>query len=324
MRNDKIIPGVVLILIGAMFLLSNYGYINFHLMNLIYLVPVLIVIAGINLIFGHNKTSPWAIGTKLLVVVAGFCLIIYGNFAKNHDIWNNGYSYTFDNNDDDNDTTGARIVKVSGNSVFNEPFTAETKVARLNISGGGTVYNLNDTTAQLFYASTQQFRGRYEFKKKLEDSVYTLDFKMRSHHGVHMGWDNKSEKTNSATFKLNPNPEWEIKVEAGAAKVDFDLTKFKIKSLKLDGGAATFNVKLGQPLAVTNVEVNAGMAEAIINIPATAACRITSDTGLASTHYEGFTQTKDHKYETPGFDAATNKIYIKMSGAMADFKVKRY
>jgi Ca2+/Na+ antiporter len=324
MRNDKIIPGVVLIMIGAMFLLSNYGYISFHLMNLIYLLPVLIVIAGINLIFGHNRTSPWAVATKLAVVVAGFLLVIYGNFAKTHNVWDNDYSYTFDNDDDnDNDTTGVNIVKVSGNSVFNEPFTTDTKVARLNISGGGTVYNLSDTTTQLFNASTKEFHGRYEFKKTKEDSVYTLDFKMKSHHGVHMGW-NKSDKTNSATFKLNPTPEWEINVKTGAAKLDFDLTKFKIRSLKLDGGAATFSVRLGQPLTITNVIVNAGMAETTINIPVTAACRITSDTGLASTHYEGFTETKDHKYETPGFDAATNKIYIKMSGGMADFKVKRY
>ncbi|MCC8424235.1 hypothetical protein [Mucilaginibacter sp. UR6-11] len=320
MRNDKIVPGVVLIMIGAIILLHNYGYAMFHIMNLIYLLPILIVIAGINLIFGHNRQSPLAVAIKLLVIGGGFCLILFGSFARHHNIWNNDYNYTFD--DDDNDT-GKNIVKVSGNSVFTEPFTPDIKVARLNISGGGTIYDLGDTTAELFNAHTNEFHGRYEFKKTKEDSVYVLDFKMKSQHHVHIGW-NKSEKTNSATFKLNPNPEWEINVETGAAKLNFDLTKFKIRSLKLKGGAASFDVKLGQPLAVTNIEVSTGMAEATINIPLTAACRITSDTGLASTHYEGFTETSDHKYETPGFATAKNKIYIKMSGGMADFKVRRY
>jgi hypothetical protein len=323
MRNDRIVPGAVLIMIGAIILLHNYGYATFHIMNLIYLLPILIVVAGINLIFGHNKQTPLAVAIKLLVIAGGFCLILFGTFAKNHNIWNNNYNYTFDGDDDDDADSGKNIVKVSGNSAFNEAYTADTKIARLNISGGGTIYNLNDTTAQLFTANTNEFHGRYEFKKTKEDSVYILDFKMKSQHHVHMGWD-KSDKTNSATFKLNPNPEWEINVETGASKLDFDLTPFKIKSLKLSGGAASFDVKLGQPLTVTNVEVSTGMAEVTINIPSNAACRITSDTGLASTNYDGFTQTKDHKYETPGFSTATNKMYIKMSGGMADFKVKRY
>ena len=68
MRNDRIVPGAVLIMIGAIILLHNYGYATFHIMNLIYLLPILIVVAGINLIFGHNKQTPLAVAIKLLVI----------------------------------------------------------------------------------------------------------------------------------------------------------------------------------------------------------------------------------------------------------------
>jgi hypothetical protein len=335
MKNDKIIPGVVLILIGAVILLHNYDYLNFHWSNFIYLWPIFIVIGGINLIFAHNK-SGWATALKLGVIVLGFGLIIFGNFGKHHGFWNNyTYNYSDDNDhddDDDDNNNGAGVTKVEGNSEFNEPFTADTKLARLTISGGGTIYKLDDTTNQLFQASTREFKGKYVFSHSKTDSVADLGFNMKGNRGFNFDFDDDNDKdgkdhnskTNSAIFKLNITPEWEISVKTGATKLDFDLSKFKIRSLKLSGGAAAFDVKMGQPLATTNVEVSTGMSAVVINIPATAACRVVSSTGLSSTNFDGLNKTGDNTYETPGFSSAKNKMFIKMSGGMADFKVKRY
>src|ERR1700761_1759787 len=291
MRNDRIMPGLILVLIGATVLLSNYGYIHFHWANFIYLWPIFIVIGGINLIFAHNR-SAWATALKLLVVIGGFCLLIFGNFGSHYNFWPR-YTYHYNNDkddddDDDNSSGNKGIVKVEGNSVFNQAYTADTKIARLNISGGGTVYKLSDTTNQLFNANTHEFTGRYIFSHDKQDSVFVLNFNMKHDHG-HMDW-NDDERSNLATFKLNPNPEWEINVETGATKLDFDLTKFKLRKLKLSGGAASFTVKVGQPLAETNVDVSTGVSEVTIFIPQNAACRIETDSGLSSTSFDGFTK----------------------------------
>lgn len=328
MRNDRIIPGLILVLIGGMFLLHNYGYVHFNWMNFLYLWPIFIVIGGVNLIFAHNR-SAWATIIKVAVVLAGFGLLAFGNFGNRLHFWPNSY-YTFHNNDDnddsdDEDSTGTSksgIVKVEGNSFFNEPYTAGIRVAQLNISGGGTTYNLSDTTNQLFSANTKEFMGKYEFSHHNDDSTYVLDFNMKKNNGHRFSWGNS--KSNEATFKLNPKPEWEINVEAGATELDFDLTKFKIRKLKMEGGAASFNVKLGQPLAETNVEVSTGMANVNISIPKNAACRITTDSGLSSHQFDGFTKKDDDSYETPGYDGAKNKIVISIDGGISDFKVRRY
>jgi len=330
MKNDKIIPGLVLIMIGAVILLHNYGLIAFHWGNFFYLWPVFIVIGGINLIFAHNKSN-WATVLKLGVIVGGFCLIIFGNFDRHHKFWNN-YNYNFNDNNDDNDNDdddkdSVSITKVEGNSQFNTPFTTGTKVAHLSISGGGTTYTLSDTTNQLFSANTHEFKGKYEFTHNQKDSVADLNFSMKGRHGINFDFDDDdkdSSKTNAAVFKLNTTPEWDINIKTGATKLDFDLTKFKIRTLTLSGGAADFDVKLGQPLATTNVDVETGMSAVLIRIPATAACHIKSSTGLSSTNFDGFIKQDDGTYETAGFSNAKNKIYIKMSGGMADFKVKRY
>jgi hypothetical protein len=331
MKNDKIIPGVVLILIGAAILLHNYGYLHFHWHNLIFLFPLMIVLWGINLIFSDRK-SPWVIGLKLAIVAVGFGLMMFGNVGGRHSFWKNDAVYFDgdDSDDDDDKDSNGKITKIEGNSEFNAPYVATAKVARLNISGGGTTYRLSDTTSQLFTANTRSFKGRYVFNHSQKDSVYVLDFNMKGRHGINLDFgdddDDKkdSSRTNSATFKLNTAPEWEIDVKTGATKLDFDLGKFKVRSLKLSGGAAAFDVKLGQPLATTNVTVSTGMSAVVISIPANAACRVVSSTGLSSTDFEGIHKKADGVYETPGYNTAPTKFNIKMSGGMADFKVKRY
>src|SRR5260221_12509241 len=187
MRNDKLIPGLVLVFIGAAFLLNNFGYIHFHWYNIFHLWPIFLVIAGVNLVFAHNK-SPWATILKIAVVVFGLGLLVFCDFGDRCNFWPGRHMYynnDVDNNDnnDDSDSTDSSNVKSVGNGKFVEPYKADIKIARLNISGGGTSYTLNDTTNQLFSANTKDTYGRYDFSHSQDDSVYVLDFKMRDHHG---------------------------------------------------------------------------------------------------------------------------------------------
>lgn len=327
MRNDRIVPGVILILLGGLFILHNFGWLHVHWENFGYLWPVFIIIGGVNLLLAHNR-APWATALRIGVVVAGFALIAFGNFGNRYHLWP-GRNITFghwnndDNSDDDDDTTSSReIVKVEGNSSFNQPYTNDARAVQLNVSGGATTYTLNDTTNQLFSANTKEFMGRYEFAHRKEgDSLYVLDFKMKENHGFNM---RKNQKSNEAILKLNPNPVWDVNVGAGAAETNFDLSRFKVRKVRLKGGAATFNLKMGEPLASTKINVETGMADVTIRIPKNAACRITKDTGLSSSNFEGFTKQGDDSYETPGYAAAKNKMQISIDAGLSSFKVTRY
>ncbi|MFD2147959.1 hypothetical protein [Mucilaginibacter antarcticus] len=284
---------------------------------------------GVNLIFGDKKSSPAAVGIKIAIVIVGFALVLFGDFAKRHKFWNGDqYGFNMDMNDDNDDDNNDNhnVTKVEGNSEYLAPYTDSIKIARLNISGGGAVYTLSDTTNELFSATTREFKGKYVYSHSRQDSVSELNFKMQGHSNLkfNFGSKNHNARNNEAIFKLNTKPEWEINIKAGAAKLDFDLSKFKVRSLNVAGGAADFEVKLGQPLANTNVNVETGMSSTTIRIPNGAACHIKSSTGLSSTSFDGFDKKEDGNYETPGFAGATNKLHIKISGGMADFKVERY
>ena len=332
MKNDKLIPGVILVLIGAAILLANYGLLHFHWWNIFRLWPIFLVIAGINLLFAHNKT-PLASALKIGVVVIGFGLVLFGNFGHRVSFWpghHSGWSSSDNDNDDNNsddddndsddDNNSKSNVKTAVNGVFNEPYTSKIKLARLNISGGATSYKLSDTTNQLFSAATHDNTNKYTFSNsKDEDSVYVVDFKMKNQNGFNFDSDK-----NKADMRLNINPVWDIDVETGASSIEFDLSKFKIRDLKLHGGAASFNVKMGMPLANTNVDISTGVSAVEVNIPKDAACSIETDSGLSGNDFPGFNDNGDNKHETPGFAAAKNKMYIHIKGGLSDFTVSRY
>lgn len=330
MKNDKIIPGIILVLIGAGILLANFGYLHFMFFdNIFRLWPIFLVIAGVNLVLASHKEL-WAKGVKLGVLIVGLGLLLFGDFGerfsfwphRNWHSWHRNYSNNSNDNDDndnsgDNDDNGD---STPGKNVFNQPFAAGIRMARLNISGGATSYYLSDTTNQLFNANTNDNRDRYVFSSSVSDSVSVVDFKMKNHNGFNFN----SDDDNRVNMKLNPNPVWMVNIDAGAAKVDFDFSKFKIKSLDVRGGAAAFDIRLGQPLAATNVEVNTGVSAVDIKIPENAACSIESNSGLSGNDFEGFTKTHDNVYETANFATAKNKLYIHINGGLSGFNVSRY
>lgn len=321
MRHDKLVPGAILITLGLIFLLQSFNLLHIHWGNILYLWPIFLLIGGINLIFANNRTV-WASTLKIGVVILGLGILLFGNFDNSRNGWWPHYVYHYNSdNDDDDDNDGDKkgIVRVEGNSTFNLDYNDSIHIGKLNINGGAASYEIRDTTNQMFQAFTKDHGGLFSFKSSVKDTVAVLNFNMKDGKHIMFG----KNKGNKATIKLNTKPIWDIDVNIGAAGADFDLTKFKIRNLNLNAGAAGFNAKLGEPLKDTRIDINTGAAGVDISIPKDAACKIISS-GLSSDDFEGFTKVGDDHYETPGYASAKNKFYIKLDGAFVGFKVRRY
>jgi len=322
MKNDRLYTGIVLLLIGVAFLLSNFGYIDFHWGNLLRMWPVFLVIAGINLLLS-NKREAWATAVRILVLVAGLGFVLLGNPGSRHQ--NSGpfgFHYNFrDHDSNDHDTEGPEAEANATKANYREPYTPAVEAVRLNISGGATSYTLTDTTTQLFMADAREYSNRYTLTRSTDDLGEVLNFDMGKHRN-NGRWMN--DQANSAVIKLNAAPHWDINVRSGAAKLDFDLTLFKISNLTLNGGAASYKVKLAANLPETQVSVSAGVSEIEIYVPKDAACDIVTSSGLSSNNFDDFDKISDKHYSTPNFSSAEKKIYIRLKGGLADFNVKRY
>ncbi len=324
MRSDRLIPGLVLVSIGVIFLLNNYGLIDFHWGNLFRLWPVFLVVGGVNLLLSNTRAF-WATAVKVVVLAAGIALVLFASTGDRHrsSLPFLTYHYDDNDNDDDNDQDGDITVndRKAQSDVYQQLYYPDIKRAKLNIEGGATTYILDSTTDSLFKATTHETFSKYDLTWDRQDSLTTLNFSMRNHNR-NFKWN--SDYDNEARISLNPIPVWDINLKSGAAETKFDLTPFKIRSLNISGGATSTKVKLASNLSVTEVSVATGASEVEISVPKNAACDIKVSSGLSSNDFDSFTKVSSDHYTTPGFDQAANKIYIHLKGGVSDFNVKRY
>lgn len=319
MKLDRIIWGVLLLFVGGVLLLDNFNVIEFYWRNVWGFWPVFLIIVGINILFNKNNSQTGNIISIAILVVTLSFLFIKGQERPNHRLWWDKSDFHIDTDDDqvDNEHEHNKLN-------FAEPFLVgdAEKKAILNLRGGANTYELKGETDSLFAADVSESRKgmKYVLNKVATDSLNSITFKMSGKSkGFSFGNDRSAVK-----FYMNVTPQWDLNVFMGAGKVDFDLAKYKVRTFSFEGGAADIDVKFGDLLPITDINMEVGMADITIEIPRGSGCRIKTKTGLSSKDFDGFNKLENGTYETPNYRSSTNKIFINLDGGLSDFKVKRY
>jgi hypothetical protein len=317
MKLNRVMWGVVLLFVGAVLLLENFDIINFYWRNVWSFWPVFLIIAGVNILFNRNKSETGnMISLGVLVVMLGFMFYRGQQPPLNKNWIGERFSKDLDlelDSAEEGDTENLR---------FTEPFIAadSAKKTVLNISGGGTSFNLEGETDQLITADVERKYGNFILQKESSDSVNTVTFKMKDKKG---NWS-LGNGGNDVDLKLNKKPEWTVNMNMGAGEVNLDLADYKLRSFRFDGGAASVDLKVGTLLPITDVVVKTGVASVEIAIPESSGCRIKTKTGLSAKDFPGFIKIDNGNYETSNYKTSTKKIFINLDGGLSNFEVNRY
>jgi len=308
MSYRKIFWGLLLVIIGVLFILKNTGVLFFSWHTIWHLWPVILILWGISII----PVKDWIklVLSLLTVVVTFFAIQQYG--PKDNHNWNFEWN---DNNDrDNNDESDSRTY----NNVMSEDFDSLTKYAELKLNIGVGNFKIKDTTGKLIEVKHDNDNANYSMTAKAEDSLTRIDLSLEK------GEFNNGNIRNNVEMKLNPNPIWDLDLNVGAASVDFDLSGFKTRNLKIQGGASEIDLKLGAILPLTDVKLEAGAASITVRVPESAGCEIISNTFMSSKDFKGFTKIGKQLYQTPNFATSTNKIKINLQAGIASVDVIRY
>lgn len=306
MSYRKIFWGLLLVIIGVLFILKNTGVLFFSWHTMWHLWPVILILWGISII----PVKDWiklvlSLATILITFIA---VQTYG--PKDDHNWN--FEWKDDNDrDDDNQVT-------TYNNVMSENFDSLTRYADLKLNIGVGNFRINDSTAKLIEVKHDNDKANYSMTAKAEDSITRIDLSLQK------GEFNGGNVKNNVNMKLNPNPIWDLDLNVGAAEVDFDLSGFKTRNLKIQGGASDIVLKLGAILPLTDVKLEAGAASITVKVPESAGCQIISNTFMASKDFKGFTKIGKQLYQTPNFETSKNKIKIDLQAGVASVEVQRY
>jgi hypothetical protein len=308
MSYRKIFWGLLLVMIGVLFILKNTGVLFFSWHTIWHLWPLILILWGISLI----PVKDWI---KLLlslvtIVVTFFAVQTYG--PKDNHKWN--FQWNDDKNRDNNDENNSTTY----NNVMSEDFDSLTKFAELKLNIGVGNFQIKDTTSLLIEVKHDNDNANYSMTAKAEDSLTVIELSLDK------GEFNDGNIKNNVALKLNPNPVWDLDLNVGAAEVDFDLSGFKTRNLKIQGGASDIDLKLGAALPMSDVKIEAGAASIIVRVPESAGCEIISNTFLASKDFKGFTKIGKQQYQTSNFATSTNKIKIDLQAGVARVDIVRY
>lgn len=329
--NRGLFWGIFFVTIGLLFLARNLGWLAIDWETVRNLWPVLLILAGINLILERRGNQAAIVTTVLLAIAAPVALFSFVN--RHHDRWENRWEDRWDrDNDNDNDEDMDVDIDIDSDedgdtktenvSKFTEAMTPDTPEAVLKFGGGAGRFTIDETTANLIEAEAKQTVGTYKMEVERDPTTRIPTIELKPNEGKTEIKEGKL--SNRIDIKLNDKPTWTMDLSLGAGEGDFDLSRYAVKNLKVQAGAADVEIKLGDKTDLTDVDIHAGVASLVVRVPEGVGCRVEKQGGLNVNQLDDFEEVSDRVMQTSGYAGAKKKINIVFEGGISRFKVERY
>ena len=312
MKVDRIIWGLLFLFVGGVILLDNFNIIEFYWRNVWRFWPVLLIVAGVNLLV-NRKNSPIGGYVTIAVTVISLAFLFWKGQQPAQSWWFGDRIYSKIENDDWEVDHKAKMV-------YSEAMPSVTpRAANLNFNGGGYKFSLEGETDSLLFAESRIKKNALSYTSIITDSVVTLEFS--TNNRKNNSWN--VDGSNQLKLYLNKNPEWNFDINFGAGELDMDLRDYRVKNFEFNGGATDVDIVFGNLVPLLNVVVKAGVSDIKIKVPFDSGCQIVTSTGMSMRNFRNFKKVEDGLYETEGYAAAKNKINIKIEGGLGNFEVQR-
>jgi hypothetical protein len=307
MKAKNIIWGLVLVLIGVLFILKNMGVIYFSWYGIWKLWPMVLVLIGIA-ILPVKDTLKVAL-TIIVLAIGVFFLVAYTGNMSWHDRWTFRHFKDFSVTPDKPRDIDQRIF---------EAYDTTITEASLTFDAAAGSFQIEDDSDDLFEFIREGNLGKYNYS--IKELGNKRDINIELHEGRIISGDLK----NRVEVKLNPNPVWEINVDVGAANIDLDLTPFKVSKLDIDGGASSIGIRIGDLYPESRIKINSGASSITIKVPEEFACEVNTNTVLSSKDLKGFNKISSGTYVTPDFSDKSMNLVIDVEAAVSSLHIDRY
>lgn len=349
-RSNGILWGGLLIVLGIFWLLRNMGFLNIDWHEISRFWPALLILAGIGLLASGGERGSIGRGISgiliALAVLAGITHRTERSLDRHRDNWNfrwgdgdeesqNEDEWDFGDrkrerdrgyHDDDstesvpNNEDSEQIDVKNGHYEYD--MENNLREATFNFEGGAGDFKLKGSTDKLFEADTRSTLGGFTSNMRNNRNANTavIDFKMENNH-VEL---KKGKMENEVEINLNEKPIWNIDLGIGAGKANFDLSDYKVKSLKVSTGVADLQLRLGDKVPLADVQIESGVASVTLEIPESVGYEVRIDGALNVKDMDDLVKVNDNLYRSADFDSAARKVAVRYDAGLSKVKIKRY
>ncbi|HEV8654213.1 MAG TPA: DUF5668 domain-containing protein [Candidatus Limnocylindria bacterium] len=288
---------LLLITIGLVFLLVNFGFIpGVTALSLLNLWPLLLILAGVDIAIGRRWPLA-ALGIDVAVIAFGLALLAtQPTFVSSPFFRIEGGS------------VGERDVSVARQSATSLSLDINGGAGRFRVSGGSTVLveaHSNNDDLRLRRADLD--RGG-------------LDADVRIDQGANR---RVGGTTADVDVRIASDVATELSVNGGAGDFVIDLSDVKVTSAELNVGAAQLTLILPKPTASVAIEVNAGASSIVIEVPEGVEARVTTDGALLTLRSSNTRVTLgNNTAETSGYGSATARVTVNVTAGVSSITIR--
>jgi hypothetical protein len=295
-RNSLFGP-ILLIGLGILFLLSNFGLLNLDIGDLISRFwPVLLIVIGLDILLGRRN----GVGGLLALLLIG--ALIFASFG-----WLENRSLSAD-------SAAAQTIQQELEGAERAEIHIAAGVSQLLINGGSSTEQLIEGTvaphrSERIESSFAQDAGVARYTIKSEGLGFALPSWGRRNRGL---WD----------LRLTQRIPLALKVSTGVGQAELNLEQLQLTDLEVDSGVGQTTITLpgrGDFAA----EVSGGVGEVIVLIPDSLAARIRASAGIGSVNVEGDFTRDDKTYLSPNYASAEHKVDLKVDGGIGAITIRQ-
>lgn len=306
MKSGRIFWGVLLIILGVLGILYNYFDIHLSWDILWKLWPLLLVFLGISA-FIKDSRSRWIVvaGVGLLTAVVIFSSVQKGcsSIDRIIEVAEDDSGRVFDSID--------QRLSIG--------YDSSVAAARFAFEGGAGRFEIVDTTTEFVRAETESNISGYRLEQTSFGDIPRISLGMEEES---VSWEG-DDLRNHVRMYLNPEPHWDLDIDAGAAKIDFDLRPFLVRKLSLETGATSMRIRLGSRADTCHVHVETGASSLTMHVPGDVGCEVRMESALSRRELNGFDKLSSGHYRSPNFDAAPRKIFIHIESGLSKIRIDR-
>lgn len=290
---------LVLITIGIIFLLANYGLIpGVTALSLLNLWPLLLILAGVDIAIGRRWPLA-ALGIDVAVIGLGLVLLatqptfIGGPFF----VVNGG-------------TPGDRDVTVARQSATTLSLDVNGGAGRFRVSGGST------TLVEAHSGNDDLHLRRANFDSAGAHADVRIDQSGTRRIGSASG-------VADVETRIASDVPTDLSVNGGAGEFIVDLSDVMVRSAELNVGAASLTLTLPKPTSEVGIEVNAGASSIIVVVPDGVDARVTA-TGALNSLKSSNTRisVNGSTAETSGYGSATARVTVRVTAGVSSVTIR--
>ncbi len=293
-RRQGVAGATLLIGLGAVFLLGNYGYLSVNVWQVILnLWPLLLIAVGFDILIGSRSRLAAVFGLVLmLALLAGALWALTA-----------GQGYL--------QSAPVRQINQELDNAQRARMTIEPGVGSLSISEMAEPAALVTGTIP----SEQVMRISQSFEMEGNTAVYSL--RVSGGNYVFPG----AADIFTWNLELTPDIPIDLEVGLGAGDMNLELKGLDINSLKLDFGVGTSTISLPVQGGLDGT-IDAAIGQVVIRVPPGVGLRVRKDTAIVIVHFPPGYRLSEGFYTSPNYASADQRIDLRIDMAIGRIVIR--